>query len=282
MKKVWSLWLALSLFSLMFASAAFGEKAGGGGGGKAGTTLNASVTAEGYRVKKMTYDWSIAKSVNIERPVVERSKPFTLAYTLKATRTLISETEQTGVRGVVTVTNGGAKPTENLKIVAFLENVPGASATVIPSEPLAPGQTKSYPVSMVFAGSSSSSYKLVAQVTITNHSGSLGIPKGPTPKQGGIKIPASAMIESVDASAVINDAAVCPTGFTCTPNKPATWTLNQSGDISYSMTVTNSSAPAKSLFALVNTARLTENTSGEQRSASKTVLIFTGCGCTGP
>ncbi|CAG7618575.1 hypothetical protein ACFQI7_02840 [Paenibacillus allorhizosphaerae] len=282
MKRILWLMLTFILCTTIFASTVFAKDDKGGNSGQSGTTLSAAVTGEGFRIKKQVHDWNITKSVNISRPVIERNKTFTLLYTLQAIRFLVSTKEQVGVRGTVTVTNGGGKATENLKIVSSLENISGTTVTIVPTDQLQPGQTQMYPIEILLADGNASSYKLNTQITITNHSGSLGTPKGPNPKQGGINIPINVKVETVDATATITDVAVCPAGFTCTPSDNGPWTLNDSGTISYSTMVTNISAPSSRLFTLTNTATLTESTSNQLRPGTANSLIFTGCGCTKP
>jgi len=90
-----------------------------------------------------------------------------------------------GLHGLVLVSNGGAVATENLTISVHLTQPP--STTELSSAPvdvsvhpvLAPGENYSYPFTLSVPASGS--YKVTATVTITNHSGSLGTPTGPSP-----------------------------------------------------------------------------------------------------
>ncbi|NRD76932.1 hypothetical protein HPT25_05415 [Bacillus sp. BRMEA1] len=274
MKRIFSLMLILNVLLSLVGSAVFAcSITGGGSSGQAGTTLSATVTGAGFHVRKVAYDWGLTKSVDKDNVVIEPNKPINLSYTLQTTRSLASDTIQSGIRGTVTVTNGGSRTTQDLKIVAFVENVTGASVTIVPREQLLPGQTKTYPYEILFNGKSNSSYKVDAQVTILNHSGSLGTPNGPTPKQGGIQIPFNTTVETTDGAAIVSDSAVCPSGFICKKSQPGPWTLNDSSTISYTMTVTKTGTTNSTESTLVNNAKLVEDTTKQERTASKTVTL---------
>jgi len=90
-----------------------------------------------------------------------------------------------GLHGAVLVHNGGAVATQNLTISVHLTQPPSttalSSATVdVSAHPvLAPGEDYSYPFTL--SAPAGGNYKVTASVTITNHSGSLGTQKGPSP-----------------------------------------------------------------------------------------------------
>lgn len=243
-----------------------------------GTTLSATVTGQADATDQQTFDWTIAKSVDTTSAVVPRNTSYNLRYTIQATRKLVAENVQTDVHGTVTVTNTGSTPTENLQIVAYLDGVTGASTTIVPSTQLLPGQTQSYPVDFVLTNSTASSYNLDAQVTITNYAGSPGTPAGPTPEPS-MTIPVHTTVQTTDGSATISDAISSLTGFTYTIDQPGPWTLNDSGTITYTLTITNTCAPYQTTYCLGNTATLVKNTTNQQSSASANVEISTGSAC---
>lgn len=90
-----------------------------------------------------------------------------------------------GLHGTVLVRNGGAVATQNLTISVRLTQPPSttalsSAAVDVSAHPvLAPGEGYSYPFTL--SAPVSGNYKVTASVTITNHSGSLGTQKGPSP-----------------------------------------------------------------------------------------------------
>lgn len=85
-----------------------------------------------------------------------------------------------GVRGAITVTNGGDRPTEGLSIVDVIQIKTGSEqyrdyvSTVIDlgtHSVLAPGETWSYAYTIYFTPVEGALYRNVANITILNHSG---------------------------------------------------------------------------------------------------------------
>jgi hypothetical protein len=254
--------------------------------GKAGTTLSVTKTAEGFWSKKTVYDWEIDKLSSIQRPVIGPNQSFIVDYAIDSERSLVSESEVIGVRGHIKVNNGGERATQSLKLVDQVEYklpggskfipVPGATVTIIPAEQLRPGETKAYPYEITFAPIPGATYRNTVQVTITNHSGSLGVEKGPNPKAD-FRLPSSPAEVIEDATATLTDQVACPTGFTCEVSDPGPWQLEGPKTVTYVMTPTNVSAASCQIVPLTNRALLTENTTGQVREASNTIEIFTGC-----
>jgi hypothetical protein len=254
--------------------------------GKAGTTLTVTKSAEGFWSKKTVYDWEIDKLSSVQRPIIGPNQSFLVDYSIESERSLVSETEVIGVRGQIKVNNGGERATQNLKLVDQVEYklpggskympVPGATLTIIPAEQLQPGQTKAYPYEITFTPIPGATYRNTVQVTITNHSGSLGVEKGPNPKAD-FRLPGSPASVIEDATATLTDQVACPTGFTCEVSDPGPWQLEGPQTVTYVMTPKNVSAATCQIVPLTNQATLTENTTGQVRQASNTIEIFTGC-----
>lgn len=224
--------------------------------GQAGTTLSAEKTATGFWEKTITYDWTISKTVTPTSIEICSGQTGTVTYTINVTRTKVGETDVYGVRGTITVYNGGDRHTENLKIVDQVEYktgsgqfqpLPGASQTIIPTQQLGPGDTGTYDYEVRFTPIPGAIYRNSVKVTITNHSGRLGEEFGPEPKAD-FSLPDEPTIIEIDESATVEDAETCPTGFTCTPSDPGPWTLNDSGTITFTKNVTNSSAQCDSYY----------------------------------
>ncbi len=269
---------------------------------QAGTTLSATKTAFGFRERLLEYDWSLEKSVSPDEAEVSPGASATLEYTLIATRTLTAVTEQIGVRGEICVTNGGNRATENLTIVDVVQYKVDSgpftdyvTATVdVSAHPiLSPGESYCYPYQVLFQPIPNAIYRNEARVTITNHSGWLpggqncpgpnSCPFGPTPRAD-FSLPADFTTVEVDASATLTDEISCPQGFACVPSDPGPWTLDGSASVTFTLTVSNVSAPCGlPSVLLTNTARLIETDSGVEHTASASADLSTGLcgvGCT--
>jgi hypothetical protein len=168
--------LALTVFSVLPALAE----------GQAGTTLSADKTAEGQLTR--IWNWSIEKSVTPQHWDLFVGDSGTSRYTVTVTKE--GYTDVVSVSGEVCVTNGGERTTENLTIYDHVQyktgsgqyqDLPGASVTLTPGE-LAPGEARCYDYEIEFEAVPGATYRNVATITITNHSGHLGEPFGPEPK----------------------------------------------------------------------------------------------------
>lgn len=171
--------LAASLLGLAaLAAPALGE-------GLAGTTLISDVTVTTVRTRE--HVWALTKTVSPARLDMFRGDSGAATYTIAATDT--GTLDRAFARGAVTITNGGGDPTMDLTVVAVVTQ-PGAKDAVLASARvdtaahgvLLPGETFSYPYSVEIPGAVvATEYKVAAQITISNHSGSLGEPTGPSP-----------------------------------------------------------------------------------------------------
>lgn len=253
--------------------------------GQAGTTLLASKTATGFFERHLTYDWSLTKSVDPAELLLKPGESATVAYTLQATRTLVSQVDTTGVRGELCVTNGGDRPTEQLKLVDQVQYktgsgkflpLPGATATIVPQVQLGPGESACYPYEIVFTPIAGAQYRNTVKVTITNHSGQLGTEFGPEPKADFV-MPVDPTIIETDETADLSDVLTCPAGFTCSGGLvPNPRTLTATTTITYTVTVRNDSAACGTTATMPNTATLVETDTRQQRNASANVTISTG------
>ncbi|RJF72384.1 hypothetical protein D3875_13320 [Deinococcus cavernae] len=255
-----------------------------------GTTLTATKTATGYTHTTTTYTWTLQKSVNKIGLEVPHGSTGTLGYTLTYTKTLGGTVKTYGVQGEVCVTNGGSVATENLKIVDNLMYKTGSgpfqilksfSVDTSAKSVLNPGESHCYAYTTAYTPVDGATYKNSADVTITNHSGSLGTPKGPSPDDG------FALTDDVrdlqkNASAVLSDALTCPAGFTCAyaPNPNGT-SVSDSGSTTYTVNVTNNTALCNTHVDLVNTASLKPSDASAVPSNQVKVDVYTGVCATG-
>lgn len=228
------------------------------GNGQAGTTLSATVTAQGYWI--IRYGWTIDKSVVPDTWHLFRGDSGTSRYTITVTKD--SGTQEAWIEGQVCVTNGGAVATENLTIVVDLYNgnpppkdlVASAPVDVSGNPVLDPGETGCYAyrvnIPMPTAGGT---YKATARVTITNHSGYLGEPFGPSP---------SATTTFPMAPTKINDV------IHVDDTNGGSWEFNASGSVSYDKTF----ACDRAAGTHSNTATIRET--GQSDGASVTVNCY--------
>jgi hypothetical protein len=216
----------------------------------------------------------------------------TVEYTVTATRSLVSQANQASVSGETCVQNGGGYATENLTIVAQVQfknagqqyrDIPGASQTTMPDQ-LLPGDSDCYPYTVSFSVPAEAvGYRVVSQVTITNHAGWLPggqhcpgpdvCPFGPSPK---VSFELQDSLSTMDATANVVDYFVCPRGFTCAVHDNGPWSLEDSTTFHYHVDLTNTHVPCNNRPMADNYVRLTENDSGDQHQAANWVHIYTG------
>lgn len=155
--------------------------------GQNGTTLMSEKTATGHW--QQVYRWDIEKSVSPSEWQLLVGDSATSAYTIDLIKSAPVDTYS--VTGSVCVTNGGAVDTENLTIVDVVQTKTGAGqyndylATNLDlsGKPvLGPGESYCYAYDIDFTPVPGATYRNVARITITNHSGQLGEAFGPEPK----------------------------------------------------------------------------------------------------
>jgi len=251
MKKVlyiaFALILALGLVIPLAGCGAVGEPGlrilgeggggGGGGGGEAGTTLSADVTHTGYWT--ITYGWAIDKSVTPDTWDLFGGDTGTSNYTICVTKD--SGTVEAWVEGTICVTNGGdAVATEDLAITVDLMDgyapprdfLTSATVDVSGNPVLDPGESFCYPYRIdipITDGEfpqphAGGVYKVTAHVTITNHSGHLGEPYGPSPSSLSAEFPGSPTL--------INNC------INVDDTNGGSWEFCESGCVSYEKTFT--------------------------------------------
>ncbi len=191
-----------------------------------GTTLEATVTVELHYDR--TYRWTIDKSVAPDTWNLFRGDSGTSQYTIAVTR---EQTDEAWVDGQVCVTNGGEVATQNLRIVNELrDGLPPPNDLIATEEVdvsghpvIEPGETWCYPYRIDIPAANvhpGGTYKVTANVTITNHSGHLGEPFGPSPSATG-NLPANPT----------------PIGYPTVhvdDTNGGSWEFNDSGSVSYS------------------------------------------------
>ncbi|HSB56838.1 MAG TPA: hypothetical protein VLD38_03385 [Nitrosopumilaceae archaeon] len=151
---------------------------------KTGTSLSITKTAQTHFIRST--DWSINKSVSPQSIDLFKGDSVTPQYQIDVTKT-VSDIYQ--VNGQICVKNGGSVATQNLVIFDHVQSkkgsgqytdIAGATQTITPAQQIQPGQTVCYPYLIEFTPIPNVSYRNAVDVTITNHSGNIDTPFGPS------------------------------------------------------------------------------------------------------
>ncbi len=231
--------------------------------GQNGTTLTATTTAS--VVWEKTFSWTLEKTVTPDNWTLEVGESGTSTYTVTATKG--APVESAFVKGQTCVTNGGVVATEGLSILQEITVNPDkaviASAAVDlgSNAVLEPGQTACYdyavPLATVLPGKT---YKSTANVSILNHSGSLGTAKGPAPSATAVAPSAPTLIDN--EITVTDDMAGLSAPVSTTIDETTTWT--------YDVTFTGTEPGTKEY---VNTVSATTRTGTISDSATVRVTV---------
>ena len=220
---------------------------------QAGTTLTANLTATGHVGQGSS--WEITKTVTPDINIKIIAPDFwelrwsdppgsssaTATYTIAVTRS--GGPGESMVDGQICVTNGGGA-TENLQIVDVVqykldsgkfEDYVAGVVDLSAKPVLAPGESYCYPYSVSFTPVAGATYRNVARITITNHSGWLPggnncpgpdrCPFGPDPK---------ADFSLLDSP----DLGLANSTITVRDSSGGLWTFSDSGSVSYTETFT--------------------------------------------
>jgi hypothetical protein len=230
------------------------------------------------------FDWTVEKSINPSEVTIPQGECADVTVTVDVNRTLTEK-----ITGEVCVTNGGSVATTDLHIeVTVLCRTIGSPGPYqacfgpeevdVSSNPvLDPGESECYSYSIDVAFDDNKTYKVNADVTITNHSGHLGTAFGPHPDSD--SFPACA---PTDACATVTDDCGEQTGFSCTV-EPSSLQFNDAGSGEFTLTICNESADCGQSLEHTNTAVLEECDSHTIRTGTATLTKNTGdCpgGCT--
>ncbi len=249
--------------------------------GQAGTTLSASKTAQGYFNRTENYDWTVAETVDKAALTIKQGESDTVEFTIQATRTGPLITGIFGVRGQACVTNGGERDTQNLALFDHVQfkNGPGPFQELGVNQTLAgflaAGAGSCFPYDIEFVPVPGATYRNAVHVTITNHSGQLGIPFGPEPKAG-FSLPTTPTVVQIDEGATVTDTLSCPAGFTCTPASGGVHSFSATDNTTFVVQVENNSAQCDTNFRLTNMVELDENDTHQKDTGDVFVDIYTG------
>jgi uncharacterized protein YkwD len=257
--------------------------------GQSGTSISATVSATGSFTRTNTYTWTLNQAVSPSSAQLAIGKGQKFTHTLTACRALASQVDTNfDVTGQVCVKNGGSVATTGLNIVVTVQDQIGSAGyqdlagtqTAPPVADVPAGQTGCFGYSISFKPvTGASSYRVVATVTVTNHSGTQT--SGPSPKFS----LTSPQVVNVDDKATVTDTLTplsCG-GFTTSDSftSPSTVSVGTKGcaTMTFTVTVANASATGTAACPLMDTATLITNTTGTQISAPATVTVSSNAPC---
>lgn len=265
-------------------------------GGRAGTTLSAWKTADGFWEQIWEYDWSVEKRVDTTaHDFLDLNEVVTATYTIDVTKSgPTRQSDAYGAEGEVCVTNGGERATEGLKIADDILFKTGSgkfqvlytSAVDVGSKPiLGPGESYCYPYKITFTPVKGAKYKNSARITITNHSGKLGANFGPSPDDD-FALPSTPekiyRDETASLTDVFGDSSLASAFHFDFSEVPAeSMVFGESGSLEFPIMITYTGASpdyCEEVFTLTNTASLTEADTKEL-STSKASLVLQGPSC---
>lgn len=232
---------------------------------QAATDISATKTATGNLTK--VYQWTIEKSAATASLRLFRGDQAAVTFTVKATKTGSSNVPS--VSGQVCVTNNGQDPTEGLQIgdtVQYkvgdgqFQNLAGAGVKITPAQQI-PGtpaggtpQAVCFPYQIAFTPVADASYRNVASVTITNHTGHEGTPFGPL-VTAAFTVPADTN-GNANVSVNVDDS------------NGRTWQFGQTGSVTYDQTFACDADAGDNM----NTATVRET--GQTANATVAVACF--------
>ena len=259
--------------------------------GQAGTGISSTVSAAGYFTQTNIYGWTLGQSVSPFNATLAPGSSQQFTHTLTACRTQSGQqTSGFGVQGQVCVANAGSVATANLQIVAQVQdqvgggayqNLGGAVQRITPATQIAAEGSQCYSYNIPFTPVPGAAYRVVASVTVTNHSGSQT--SGPSPKSAGFTLTGPTQTLNIDDQATVTDALqpLSCSGFTTTDTlaSPASWNIQSVGakgcaTTTFTVGVTNASSGGAAGCPLMDMAILTGNTTQTQLAQASATVTF--------
>jgi hypothetical protein len=225
-----------------------------------GTDLAASVTAAGHLTG--TYSWTIAKSASPVSQMVAVGSSASVGWSITTTKSA-SATRGAFLDGNVCVTNTGAVATQGLTISDQLTMAPskpplGTVTVDVSAMPaLAAGAAWCYAYSVPIPAASitpGATYKDTANVTITNRSGHVGTPSGPS----------SSATAALPTSPTVVDGSV-----TVTDTNGQAFSFSSGGTVGYSLSYACDRLAGAQTLVETNTATIADT--GQSVSAQATI-----------
>lgn len=213
-------------------------------GGQSGTSIEAHISATGFWEEYEEYDWSLEIDAPRHVVLLDGGESTLVPLNLLSTRHDPSTDEQIGVRGEICASNVGERPTIGLRIVNVIQyktkgmkfqDLQETQVSTDAKPSLRAGESHCYEYKQTFEPiPDAKKYRIVARVTITNHSGWLpggrncpgpkACPFGPEPKAD-FGWPSYMEKLTLDESALLLDQVECPPGLICLSNSEGSWYL---------------------------------------------------------
>jgi uncharacterized repeat protein (TIGR01451 family) len=280
--------VAVAMISIAVVGAQeFGQTATLATDGEAGTTLTASKTAEGFSEQMLEICYDMDKTALTENLELKRGQEGNISYQINVTKEIKpGDAVSYGVRGYITVKNCGEVPTENLTLTDYiLYQTGGGPFQVLTSfnvdvsvKPiLQPGETYIYSYSHNFMPVADAAYKNRVNVTITNHSGHLGEPFGPSPAADFSLPEEPDFIGPAPCKAIITDFVTMPPGFQLMAGPGGPWEFTENGTVQYNITIKNVAAEPNQCFDVINLANMTRCDGCQCENDTTTVPVCTPC-----
>ncbi len=275
------------------------------------TTLCVEKCAQGFWNKEVVYDWMVKKEIEVASEdnlkvcsehedclLVPNGESVTLEFSINADRYILSETDEYGVQGYVSVKNTGEYPTENLKILDVVqvqlsdgtwEDFEVKEIGTCTKPVLQPCEQFSYPYEIVFDQECNldAAFRNVARVTITNYVDHTGEEWGPgvCAEAKGVAaeftLPCEPNLTEINECATVLDELSVPEGFSCDPSVFKLVTLCGSEKIEYCVKVTNQCAQPCEQYVLCNQVTLKMLDTCEERKDCARISICVPCDCGG-
>jgi len=250
----------------------------GGGGGNPGGGQNGTTLSDNFPVTCACFnyfDWSCVKTMGagpyiICKGATDQEIPVVVTVTKGA--------QHIGYTGTIIITNGGGVATEGLKVGAtlmyhdqggFVASTCAISGLEVQHPILAAGESYTYiytinavPGCLI---SDNNAYRIDGNVTILNHSGSIGTPKGPKGKSDSYQLcpPSNDCVDVTDVPGTPFSASLqAPdaTSWTITVTTQNPVNVCQSGDVPFTLLVHNVNAPNEETWTVTNTATVDNHT----------------------
>jgi len=251
-----------------------------------GTSLTVNKTATGFYEQRVSYDWTIQKSVDPGALELIQGDSDDVAVQIDVTRGEGTTETVIGVRGTITVTSTGEHPTENLQIVDTVErHLNGNDWEVLYStevdlgddDVIDPHETVEYDYEIIFTNddvSPGDCLRNVVYVIITNHPDDYGNEWYPGPPKTDFCIPSEpTIVEAVDEEATVTDSVAWDPELSVSVDDPGPWYFTDSGTVTYTMTITNMYGVEGEIFWVNNTACVTANDTSDWSEDDASVAV---------
>jgi len=283
-----------------------GLESGRNAGARNGPSLDAAVTATGFRERRTEYDWTISKRVDeihygeqmllwpsVTEYPLKTGETIWIQYEIDVERHELPARSVVGARGAACVSNSGNRTVEGLTVSGIVKATSGGATSdiavfdvITDATTLGKGTSDCWPYEVEFTPVTGATYAIALTATTSGSAGAAA--------SRAFEIPATETPATVDDRAVIDDgmradsvakwwaAGPCAEHwplFQCTSsNDPGIWPRASSGQIRFMVDYLNRMA-CEETHRLTNVATLTESgypgRAPQVRTATASLLIVT-------